>query len=633
MTVYLIRRFALVYGGVLISLVMSYTVNAATIIVNSTSDTSSEDACVLRDAVNSLNMSTLQGGCDNTGSAFGDNDTINFALPSPFTIELDNGPLQITTDMLIISGLGGLVGAGQAIIRPAEGAASRVFVVSDARFELLNFTVSGGFVEDNNFPDEQSLGGGIYATNGAQLRLLVCIIENNRADVGGGIGLDSSSSATISGSVIRNNSAVAGAGVGAVDSSRVYLLGESVIEDNSANDLGGGVGIRTSSRLTVRSNSRIVNNQAFVDTSMFAGMGTVFPDATLGGGISAQENSVVQISENSVIDGNTAVLGGGIYVSNSELNVEDSQISNNLSEGVNSVFDDFVTFRRGFGGGIHNDSALAVLRNADIHNNSARLGGGIFARGSSLSVGSLVVSQSLLANNIAQNSGGGLYFGGNQVGGLVNSTVSGNLAGDDASAGVSPAGGGLYAFNGNNLQLLHNTFSENTASNGSGGGLYLNNTPAFLFNNLIAGNNGSFGSEFFDTDGSLNFSSRGNLIGDASKTFDEAASFPPFLLFPTASEVIATSTLQGGGENPNPFNLDQIIQPLADSGGLSYMPASNSPALDAGYRPSCTNFNIVEDQLGQPRNDGRCDIGSIEVDQTACYVIKALNGNVVTFCL
>ena len=66
---------------------------------------------------------------------------------------------------------------------------------------------------------------------------------------------------------------------------------------------------------------------------------------------------------------------------------------------------------------------------------------------------------------------------------------------------------------------------------------------------------------------------------------------------------------------------------------LTHALASNSPALDSGDNFACANFNVVDDQRGRLRNDGLCDKGAFEGDQTACYVVKASNGNIVTFCL
>ena len=59
--------------------------------------------------------------------------------------------------------------------------------------------------------------------------------------------------------------------------------------------------------------------------------------------------------------------------------------------------------------------------------------------------------------------------------------------------------------------------------------------------------------------------------------------------------------------------------------------------IDAG---SCSD--ILFDQRGEPRSDGLCDIGAFEAQadevlagnsDEACFVVKAANGNVVTFCL
>ena len=74
-----------------------------------------------------------------------------------------------------------------------------------------------------------------------------------------------------------------------------------------------------------------------------------------------------------------------------------------------------------------------------------------------------------------------------------------------------------------------------------------------------------------------------------------------------------------------------IFGPLASNGGLTATHAliSGSPAVDLGDLACLSDF----DQRGV-RRDSRCDSGAFEFDeQEACFVIKAANGNVVTFCL
>ncbi|GHA17945.1 hypothetical protein GCM10008090_29590 [Arenicella chitinivorans] len=617
---------AILVGGLELS-----SANAATITVTSNADTSSPTECTLRDAISSINLALLQGGCTILEGAFGDSDMVEFDVPTPFTITLENGPLMVSADMSIRS----QTDSELAIIRSTFGALHRIIHVDGARVNILNFTISDGFVEHVNYPDDQELGGGIYASNGANVRVSRCIIRNNRADIGGGLGADMSSTISIYASLVSENSAVAGGGVGAIDSSQVYIFSEAVIDNNHATELGGGIGMRTYGRLQISRNSRITNNRAYANPEDFSGMGTVSPPITEGGGISVSDHSRLFILDGSVVSGNTALNGGGIYISNSLSEISESIIENNLSEGIDTVFNEHVTLRRGFGGGVHLDSSTLTVLDTEIRGNSAATGGGlaIFA-GSDAASGT--ISESTVADNIAQNWGGGMAVFSGTSAFVTNTTVSNNVAGEGAGGGIFPAGGGLYAVDPEIIRILNSTFTENTAQSGTGGGMHVISGSAILANTIVAGNDGLFGSELSATGGSLSLSSNANIYGDSSKTYDQAISFAA-PLFPGSSDVITSSTLQNGDANLASAALDEIILPLGDNGGLTrtHLLAPNSPALNAANPSVCSTYVITDDQRGIPRDDGHCDIGSIEIEQpeSGCYVIRAQNANVVTFCL
>ncbi|WP_211316804.1 hypothetical protein [Arenicella xantha] len=227
-----------------------------------------------------------------------------------------------------------------------------------------------------NYLDDQELGGGVYASNGASVRVGRCIIRNNRADIGGGLGADMSSALSIYASLVGENSAVAGGGVGAIDSSQVYIFSEAVIDNNHATELGGGIGMRTYGRLQISRNSRITNNRVYANPDDFSGMGTVSPPIT---------------------------EGGGIYISNSLSEISESIIENNLSEGIDTVFNEHVTLRRGFGGGVHLDSGTLTVLDTELRGNSAATGGS-FAIYAGSDAASGTISESTVADNIAQNT-------------------------------------------------------------------------------------------------------------------------------------------------------------------------------------------------------------------------------------
>jgi hypothetical protein len=118
-----------------------------------------------------------------------------------------------------------------------------------------------------------------------------------------------------------------------------------------------------------------------------------------------------------------------------------------------------------------------------------------------------------------------------------------------------------------------------------------------------------------------------NIFGDSSHSTAEA--FNSF--FPGSASLNLTS---GAGRSTP---IEEIIAPLADNGGvgLTHGLASSSPAINAGDQALCQQNMISLDQRGAER-DGVCDIGAIEapvLEPPQCYVVKAKNGNILTFCL
>ena len=74
-----------------------------------------------------------------------------------------------------------------------------------------------------------------------------------------------------------------------------------------------------------------------------------------------------------------------------------------------------------------------------------------------------------------------------------------------------------------------------------------------------------------------------------------------------------------------------LLGPLADNGGptLTHALLAGSPAINAGRIANCP----TTDQRGE-NHDANCDIGAYEfIEEDACFVVKAANGNVITFCL
>ncbi|MBI5704366.1 MAG: M4 family metallopeptidase, partial [Chloroflexi bacterium] len=182
---------------------------------------------------------------------------------------------------------------------------------------------------------------------------------------------------------------------------------------SSSRPYGGG-GIISSGNLTI-TNSSIQNNSA----------------STYGGGIYKYFGSLTL--NNITISNNSATYdGGGIYNIGGTLTVNNVTISNNTA---------------GSGGGIYNHLGNLTLNNTSVHNNTASSdGGGIF------NFGILSLNNTTISNNTA-SFGGGITNGVNGSAYLSNATISNNMA---------KFGGGIY---GDNVTLTNSILASNIATN------------------------------------------------------------------------------------------------------------------------------------------------------------------------
>ncbi len=245
----------------LISLLISANVYAATYTVNTTLDNESNGCgtglCTLREAIADANASIFVS------------DTINFAPAATGTITLNGNALLITSDITIN-------GPGARNLTVSGNDLSRVFVIAGVNTDAV---ISGLTVADGRaFPisfDGVSIsdGGGILNTNGGTLNLSEVAIRNNHSTTfGGGIStraiLLTVARTTITGSTISGNTATLGGG--GVSNTGTELLSNafttitnSTITNNSALAEGGGIS-NSLGDINLISNT-ITDNQAVTD--------------------------------------------------------------------------------------------------------------------------------------------------------------------------------------------------------------------------------------------------------------------------------------------------------------------------------------------------------------------------------
>ncbi len=369
------------------------------------------------------------GSCNesNFDLALGASGTVTFNCGGPKTITLTSG--KFITQAITIDG-------GHAITLAATGA-MRFFDVSPAASLTLRRIVLDGAT-------------GIGAHGGA---------INNPGRL------------TIEDSTIQNNSTDLGHAGGAIFSSGSLTVTGSTFKGNSAGD-GGAIFLSSPNARAFISNSRFTGNHALNTTTGSGGVFLLFAQARL---------TLI----GSTVRGNTAKLGGGLYLSpgtsvaasgppgtvldlSSNTATDGGGLAYN-DRGTLSVSDGFITFNQtltptAVGGALATFGTL-TLTNSYVAGNMSRTGGGVFAGGQA-SPYSVFIGTSKFQANSAVN-GGGLYTNAASV---VMTVTESNFE-QNAATGL---GGGLLRANAR-LLILRSSFHFNHAQDG--GGLYVTVSP------------------------------------------------------------------------------------------------------------------------------------------------------------
>jgi hypothetical protein len=214
----------------------------------------------------------------------------------------------------------------------------------------------------------------------------------------------------------------------------------------------------------------------------------------------------------------------------------------------------------------------------------------------------LTLNNSTLSGNTAtEGSGGGIF---NLAGttSINNSTLSGNTA-------TEGSGGGIFNLAGT-TSISNSTLSGNTATEGSGGGIFNLAGTTSISNSTLSGNTATEGSGggIFNLAGTLNLTNTiiANSI-NGSDCFNMGA--------------IATNTnnlIEDGTCNPL-LSGDPNLGPLQNNGGPTFTQAllPGSIAIDAGSNAGILP-GITTNQRGQGFHhifNGTVDIGAYEAGQ------------------
>jgi predicted outer membrane repeat protein len=386
------------------------------------------------------------------------------------------------------------------------------------------------------------------------------------------------------------------------DGSGSQLNLSDVVIENNISKYGGGIYINYSSNGDIVNFDQVIirNNSA---AAAAGGIGVNFGDyATFD----------MHISQ---VYSNTAYEGGGIYFQNAQVNhlhivnINDSQIYSNKA-----------SLSAGFENRSGDATVPVILINTTFAQNQAAAYGGAIGN-----YGTLDISTSTLDGNTAGARGGGIYdYEGGQVN-LNQSTLSNNSA---------QYGGAIYSelflHNTSLISITNSTLSGNIASR-DGGGIYAQGGQISLFNATIAYNlvvvpggityPGVGGGVYINPPSFLVTSN--TLFGDNTHQYQ---ALPPeqddcYGSVDSLGNNLFEQTLNcsiTGTTNGNLTGLDPRLGTLKNIGGSTktLLPLYGSPVIDAGHTPFCTDGNgspLSTDQRGVQRSLGAgCDIGAVE---------------------
>ncbi|MCL2144748.1 MAG: autotransporter domain-containing protein [Endomicrobia bacterium] len=318
--------------------------------------------------------------------------------------------------------------------------------------------------------NKAALYGGAIALNNMYVYVNGAYFQSNQAAVGGALYSKNTYITAYSTVNFYNNSAALNGGAFAGEDNSTFEFYEQVyIQNNSAEEKGGGFYLNSS-------------DAEFFDTANITNN-----SALLGGGFAAENNSIVSFDSSAAIDNNSASSnGGGFYSNNAAVVFWDTlQMNNNTSSGKggglyavnNSLILGFgestlsANTAYGDGGGFYAGSASGVsLGESEISYNRSYGSGGGFA--SDMSEVYFDYTADFTANTASVNGGGFSVAGGSEVTFEQITDFTNNSSGQN--------GGGFYS-NASNISFWNNVNFDGNTSNAQGGGFTAANNSSVNF--------------------------------------------------------------------------------------------------------------------------------------------------------
>ena len=356
-------------------------------------------------------------------------------------------------------------------------------------------TMNGDSCIQNN---SASYGGGVVVWGEGQLIMNdTSSIRNNKGYRGGGVrsymDLDSEMSAYYNGSsagctiVLNGNASLSGNYAtlegGAIDNQvgTLTMNGSSSVTGNSTGYMGGGVHNENLGKFTMNDNSSVTNNSA---DGLGGGISNVggggapigFPELDL----DEARSGYLIMNGNSVVSGNTAASGGGVYNHNVTSQYEGTFSAVMTMNDNSSVAENEATR---YGGGIWVGARLTMNGSSTVANNTSGMGGG-GVNGDNMARNSVFYFNSGEIYNNTSRMGGGVYFDGGTIY-MKDGSVHHN---------VGTSGGGIYLWMGASLTMENGAIHHNsTNESGYGGGIYSTYSTVLMSGGSITENEANYG--------------------------------------------------------------------------------------------------------------------------------------------
>ncbi|MCC6453342.1 MAG: hypothetical protein IT328_00215 [Caldilineaceae bacterium] len=585
----------------------------ALIVVNTTNPAinGGDGLCSIIEAVENANADAqIHTDCASGSNA----DTISLPADAPLIFTAAHNSIGGANALPVITGTVTIQGNGADLIRDTNAPNFRFFHVAEGgTLTLIDLGLRNGQVELSG-TTQLLLGGGAIVNQGT-LHIRDSNLSYNHASYGGAI-----YSQPVTGTLALSDTTFS-YNIADLNGGALYNFGPATIDGgllrfNQAAVSGGAV-VHTSSTLTV-TNATVQDN--VTDGS--------------GAGIAAYAvltDSQVWIRATNLIS-NVAALNAGALLNSagdgmtSVMEIEASSITANRASST--------AFNEGIGGGVVNGWVLgggggvATMRLSQslVADNVAQSGGGVAnldLTGYPTRTAEILISQSTLSDNTAagvgseRGAGGGL-FNSNGEATVVNSTVSGNQAlGDDTvlggrGGGIGNSGRGVTT----TLQLLNSTIAFNEASQAGGGVAVLGPvtttaTSMEAGNTLIVSNVLTVSETISNAPVLATLASPQVIVGTESCSIENGTSNSlggniedgATCGFDAAGDLTETSVPLGNLENNGGFTPTHLIT----EGGAAY-----NGGVDALCNAAPVN-GIDQRGVIRPQQE-RCDVGAVELE-------------------